>query len=109
MINKGLRSPCFYVLKADFIFEILVLLIQPYPGTYLVLIPISETDWANKNAKITVTYKLSDLLLAFMFLRIIFFMNLLRHLSPWNTLYGRKILNEKGMHAHFILHFRFAL
>lgn len=41
-----------------------------------------------------------------MVLRVVFIINLYKHIASWNTLNGFKILKENNMHPHFILHLR---
>ena len=41
-----------------------------------------------------------------MFLRVIFVINLYKHIAEWRTLLGFRILTENNMHSHFILHLR---
>ena len=45
-------------------------------------------------------------MVAGMFLRVIFVINLYKHIASWRTLLGFRILTENNMHSHFILHLR---
>jgi len=44
--------------------------------------------------------------MAGMFLRVVFVINLYKHIASWRTLNGFRILQENGMHSHFVLHLR---
>lgn len=84
-----------------------ILAIQPWPGTEKILIQWSQPNWGgNPSDKITINYRLSDFLMAGMFLRIVFVINLYKHIAEWRTLLGFRMLTDKNMHSHFILHLR---
>jgi len=103
-IKKAIMG--FYFSKT-FLAEVLILIVMPWPFTDLIYIKWTQPNWlVDPGQKITIHYRLSDFLMALMFMRLVFLVNLYKHLAPWRTLQGFRTLTENKMHAHFLLHLR---